>query len=43
VLHILVGYTARPDVLQLSAYIATLVLIVALMKFFEMQHRKSLA
>lgn len=33
VLHTLIGYTARPDVLQLLAYIGTLALIIALMKY----------
>ena len=33
VLHILVGYTSQPDVLQLLAYSATLIMITVLMKY----------
>jgi len=35
VLHTLIGYTARPDVVQLLAYASTLGVIVLLMKYFN--------
>lgn len=37
VLHALIGYTSRPNMLQLLAYLSTLIIIIALMKFFNRQ------
>lgn len=40
ILHTLIGYTDRPDVLQLTAYVITLVLILGLMKLFEQREAR---
>jgi high-affinity iron transporter len=38
VLHTLIGYTARPDMVQLLAYLATLIIIGVLMKYLNRQN-----
>jgi high-affinity iron transporter len=40
VLHILVGYTARPDVIQLAAYITTLLVIFTMIKVIDRRTRQ---
>jgi len=43
VLHTLIGYTARPDMIQLLAYLATLIIIGLLMIYLNRQHTRRLA
>jgi high-affinity iron transporter len=38
VMHTLIGYTARPDGIQIAAYLATLAIIVALTRFVARAH-----
>ncbi|HSN17681.1 MAG TPA: FTR1 family protein [Gammaproteobacteria bacterium] len=42
-LHTLIGYTARPSGIQLLAYVGTLVVILALMRWVGRRHREAAA
>lgn len=42
ILHTLIGYTARPDMVQLLAYIATLIVIISLSKYINSDRRTAI-
>jgi len=42
-LHTLIGYTARPSVLQVMVYVATLLGLLAAIKWLDRRHKKTLA